>query len=42
MPTSAQLSDGLGSPPSAHCICPWQTNIVVDVGELMRNVGKVK
>lgn len=42
MPTSAQLSDGLGSPPSAHCIRPWQPNIVAGVGELTRNVEKVK
>lgn len=34
--TSAQLSDGLSSAPSAYCVCPWQPNIVAGVGELMR------
>lgn len=39
--TSAQLSDGLSSAPSAHCVCPWQPNIVAGVGELMRNVERL-
>ncbi len=39
--TSAQLSDGLSSAPSAHCVCPWQPNIVAGVGELMRTAERL-
>lgn len=39
--TSARLSDGLSSAPSAHCVCPWQPNIVAGVGELMRTAERL-
>lgn len=39
--TSAQLSDGLSSAPSAHCVCPWQPNVVAGVGELMRTAERL-
>lgn len=39
--TSARLSDGLSSAPSAHCICPWQPNIVAGVGELMTTAERL-
>lgn len=40
--TSARLSDGLSSPPSAHCVRPWQPNIVVGCWWVNEECGKVK